>query len=104
VNTRWDWCDNPEGAAKSVLSQTYDDIEHLLVATGNESVCERLREDYGSHEMVQVHCNPENVGLLESRNTATEAATGDVIAVLENQFHVSAAPTEDKKRLSCTVE
>jgi len=71
-------------AAQSVLAQTHDDVELVLVADGNDSVCARLREDYGTCSDTVVHCNEENVGLLESRNNGAEAATGDVVAFLDD--------------------
>ncbi len=76
--------DDLREAAESVLGQTHDDVELVLVADGNNRVCVRLREDYGDRSGVLVHCNEENVGLLESRNTGAEAATGDVVAFLDD--------------------
>ena len=71
-------------AADSVLAQTHDDVELVLVSDGSDDVCARLREDYGSHPDAVVHCNEENVGLLESRNNGAEAASGDVVAFLDD--------------------
>lgn len=75
-----DFCE----AAESVLTQTYDDIELVVVVDGTEDVYERVREDYGSHDRVVVHCNDENLGLLESRNTGVELASGDVVAFIDD--------------------
>jgi glycosyltransferase involved in cell wall biosynthesis len=71
-------------AADSVRSQSYDDVELVLVSDGNEKVCERFREEYGTMEDVVIHCNEENVGLLESRNNGAKAATGNVVAFLDD--------------------
>jgi len=71
-------------AAESVLDQSHDDVELVLVSDGNEAVCERFHEDFGDREDVVVHCNDRNVGLLESRNNGAEAATGDVVAFLDD--------------------
>ncbi|MEF8907491.1 MAG: glucosyl-dolichyl phosphate glucuronosyltransferase [Haloarculaceae archaeon] len=76
--------DDLREAAESVLGQTHDDVELVLVADGSEDVCVRLREDYGDHPDTVVRCNDENVGLLESRNNGAEAATGDVVAFLDD--------------------
>jgi glycosyltransferase involved in cell wall biosynthesis len=78
---RYDDC---REAAESVLAQTHDDVELVLVADGSDDVCARLREDYGDRADTVVHCNEENVGLLESRNNGAEAATGDVVAFLDD--------------------
>ena len=71
-------------AAESVLRQSHDDVELVLVADGDDDVCARLREDYSDHPDAVVHCNEENVGLLESRNNGAEAATGDAVAFLDD--------------------
>jgi len=71
-------------AADSVLAQTHDDVELVVVVDGTEAVFERVRDDYGDHEGVVVHCNDENRGLLESRNRGAELASGDVVAFIDD--------------------
>ena len=71
-------------AADSLLSQTYDETELVIVVDGRESVHERVRDDYGDHENVLLHCNDENLGLLDSRNVGAELATGDVVAFIDD--------------------
>ncbi|WP_313691387.1 glucosyl-dolichyl phosphate glucuronosyltransferase [Halorarum halobium] len=71
-------------AADAVLDQTYDDVELVVVVDGTEAVFERVRDDYGDREDVVLHCNDENVGLLESRNTGGELSTGDVVAFIDD--------------------
>jgi len=70
-------------AAESVLSQTYDDVELVVVVDGTDVVYERATDDYGDWDDVVVHCNDENVGLLESRNTGAKLASGDVVAFID---------------------
>lgn len=71
-------------AAESVLAQTYDDVELVVVVDGNDDLHERVREDYGNHESVVVHCNDENRGLSYSRNRGVELASGDVVAFMDD--------------------
>jgi len=71
-------------AAESVLAQTHDDTELVLVSDGSAAVSERLERDFGGREDVLTHCNEANVGLLESRNRGTEVATGDVVAFMDD--------------------
>jgi glycosyltransferase involved in cell wall biosynthesis len=71
-------------AAHSVLQQTHDDTELVLVSDGSDAVYERFEADFGDHENVVTHCNDENVGLLESRNNGAEVATGDVVAFIDD--------------------
>jgi len=75
-----DFCE----AVESVLSQTYEEIEVVVVIDGNDELAERVREDYGGSDDVLVHANDENVGLLKSRNTGAEVATGDVVAFIDD--------------------
>jgi len=76
--------DDLREAADSVLAQTHPATELVLVSDGSREVCARMREDYGHREDVVVHCNGENVGLLEGRNRGAEAATGEVVAFLDD--------------------
>lgn len=71
-------------AAESVLAQTYEDRELVLVIDGDRAVCDRAERDFGQREDVIVHCNDRNVGLLESRNTGARRATGEVVAFIDD--------------------
>ncbi|SFS06518.1 Glycosyl transferase family 2 [Halomicrobium zhouii] len=71
-------------AARSVLDQTYDDVELVLVSDGDEAVYDRFQKDFGDRDDVVLHCNEENVGLLQSRNNGAKVATGDVVAFVDD--------------------
>lgn len=71
-------------AVESLLRQTYDDTEIVLVSDGNTTVCEQLHEDYGNREAVVVHCLEKNRGLLGARNAGAEVASGDVVAFIDD--------------------
>jgi glycosyltransferase involved in cell wall biosynthesis len=71
-------------AVESILDQTYETIEVVIVVDGTDPVCERVRDDYGDLDCVSIHCNEENVGLLRSRNTGAEIASGDVVAFIDD--------------------
>jgi glycosyltransferase involved in cell wall biosynthesis len=71
-------------AVESIFAQTYDDIELVLISDGNESLYERIEEDYGDRADVKIHCNEENVGLSGSRNNALEFVTGDIVAFIDD--------------------
>ncbi|EMA49546.1 glucosyl-dolichyl phosphate glucuronosyltransferase [Halococcus thailandensis] len=70
-------------AADSVLAQSHP-TELVVVVDGTPALAERVRETYGSHDDVLIHLNDENRGLLESRNTGAELASGDVVAFLDD--------------------
>ncbi|WP_246982211.1 glucosyl-dolichyl phosphate glucuronosyltransferase [Halorientalis marina] len=76
--------DAVQEAADSVLGGTHDDTELVLVSDGNPDLYERFEAEFGGREDVLTHCNDENVGLLESRNTGAEIATGDVVAFIDD--------------------
>jgi glycosyltransferase involved in cell wall biosynthesis len=71
-------------AVNSVLAQTYEDVEVVVVVDGDESLFERVRERYGTHDDVRVHCNEENMGLSASRNAGVDRASGDVVAFMDD--------------------
>lgn len=69
---------------ESVLKQTYEDLELIVISDGSPTVARRARADYGVHDSVRVHRNETNRGLLASRNTGAELAEGDVVAFLDD--------------------
>jgi len=71
-------------AAGSVLDQTYDDVELVLVSDGDAAVHERMIADFDDRPDVRTHLMDENVGLLGARNAGTGAATGDVVAFIDD--------------------
>ncbi|RKD98075.1 glucosyl-dolichyl phosphate glucuronosyltransferase [Halopiger aswanensis] len=71
-------------AAMSVLEQTYDSVELVVVVDGTDAVYGRALEDFGNRDDIVVHCNDENKGLLASRNRGAELASGDVVAFLDD--------------------
>jgi glycosyltransferase involved in cell wall biosynthesis len=71
-------------AADSVLAQTYDDVEIVVIVDGTPDVYERVIDDYGDREDTVIKCNDENLGLLQSRNRGAEIASGDVVAFIDD--------------------
>ena len=71
-------------AVESVLSQTYEPLEVVLVVDGNERVFERVQTDFGDCERVVTHCNDENRGVSASRTRGARVATGDVVAFIDD--------------------
>ena len=79
-------------AVDSVLAQTYDPLEVVLVVDGNEEVFEHVEERYGDEREVAtdsageivLHCNDENRGISFSRTKGAELASGDVVAFIDD--------------------
>ncbi|MXR53065.1 glycosyltransferase [Halovenus sp. WSH3] len=71
-------------AVRSVLNQTYDPVEVVLVIDGNEQVDRKVREMFGDLNEVQIVTNNENRGLSYSRTQGVRQATGEVVAFLDD--------------------
>ena len=71
-------------AAESVLNQTYNNVELVVIVDGTPDVYDKILNDYDNHEDMIISCNDENVGLLQSRNRGAELATGDVVAFIDD--------------------
>jgi len=71
-------------AVESVLAQTYDPVEVVLVIDGNPEVYERVAEEFGDHESVIVHNNEENRGISFSRTKGAELASGEIVAFIDD--------------------
>jgi len=71
-------------SVESILDQTYDDIELIIVIDGNDELYGRVADEYGDLESVRIHLNEENVGLSASRNNALKYVTGDVVALIDD--------------------
>lgn len=71
-------------AVESLYTQTYQDIEVIIVIDGNETLCKRVRATFGVKADTVIHCNEENRGLLQSRNIGVDHARGEVIAFIDD--------------------
>ena len=71
-------------AVESVLTQTYDPIEVVLIVDGNPEVHDLVVALFGHREDVMIHCNDENSGLSFSRTKGVELSSGEVIAFLDD--------------------
>lgn len=76
-------------AVESVLTQTYDPIELVVVVDGNANLYDRVVEDFGSADergvaSVVLHDNDENRGISYSRTKGGELASGEVVAFIDD--------------------
>lgn len=76
-----------ERCVRSVMAQTYTDIECIIVddATEDDSVakCERLIREYEGPICFRILHHEKNRGLSAARNTGTEAARGEWLFYLD---------------------
>ena len=91
-------------AVESVLAQTYDPVEVVLVIDGNSEVYEHVVEEFGGYENVIIHNNEENRGISFSRTKGAELASGEIVAFIDDdgvaepdwiEHHVSAYEQTD---------
>lgn len=76
-------------AAESILDQTYDSVELVIVVDGTDEVYNQVQLDYGDHSGIKIHCNSQNRGLSYSRNIGAEIATGDIVAFMDDDATAS---------------
>ncbi|MFC7203568.1 glucosyl-dolichyl phosphate glucuronosyltransferase [Haloferax namakaokahaiae] len=69
---------------ESVLDQTYEPLELVVVVDGNEAVFARVEDDFGDVEDAVLYCNDENRGISYSRTKGAELASGDVVAMIDD--------------------
>ncbi|WP_254862291.1 glucosyl-dolichyl phosphate glucuronosyltransferase [Halovivax gelatinilyticus] len=85
----------------SVLSQTYDTVEVVIVVDGCPETYERVEADFGGHSDVIVHNNETNRGVSFSRTVGAELASGEVVAFIDDD---AVAERDWVKRLVRTYE
>jgi len=75
-------------AINSLLSQSYNNLEIIVVVDGNKELYDKIVVKSGIEEGdkadVKVILNEENLGLSESRNKGIKEAKGDVIAFFDD--------------------
>ena len=85
--------DYVERCLKSVMHQTYKDIECIIVddATKDDSIekCERLIGEYNGPIRFKIFHHEVNRGLSAARNTGTDAASGDYLYYLDSDDEIT---------------
>lgn len=69
---------------ESALAQTYDPLEVVIVVDGNEAVARRAMAEFGERREVVFHLNRENQGISASRTTGARVASGEVVAMIDD--------------------
>jgi glycosyltransferase involved in cell wall biosynthesis len=75
----------------ALLSQTYDDVEIVVIVDGNDTVYEGVREDYGDYDEVVIYASRDDAGPLSRGNMGVIQATGDLVALTDDD----ALPSDD---------
>ena len=73
-------------AVNSILAQTFEDFELVVVDDGSSDRTVEVLQRY-SDRRLRVARNPENLGIPATRNHGLELARGDYIALLDSDDH-----------------
>ena len=79
---------------KSVLDQTYQDLEIILVDDGTKDNSGIMCDEYATKDERFRVIHKENGGLSSARNSGIEIATGDAIFFLDSDDYLSTACIE----------
>lgn len=70
-------------AVDSILAQTFEDFELLIVDDGSTDATLEVLSSYRDPRL-RVECNPRNLGIPATRNRGLELARGEYIALLDS--------------------
>jgi glycosyltransferase involved in cell wall biosynthesis len=70
-------------AVNSVLNQTYQNLELIIVNDGSTDNTEDVCRSFSDHR-IRYHKQTPNRGVLAARNKALDLATGDYVAILDD--------------------
>ena len=68
----------------SVLNQTYQNIEVILVDDGSPDNCPKICDDYAKADERVVVIHKQNAGVSKARETGANAATGDYVMYIDS--------------------
>ena len=71
-----------ERCIKSILSQTYNDFELILVDDGSNDESGKICDKYASHNVTVIHQN--NLGVSCARNVGIENSKGDYLIFIDS--------------------
>lgn len=86
---------------KSVLDQTYQDLEVILVDDGTKDNSGIMCDEYATKDNRISVIHKENGGLSSARNSGIEIATGDAVFFLDSDDYLS---TECIEKMVCLME
>ncbi len=72
----------------SIINQTYENIEIILVDDGSEDNCGNVCEEYAKKDKRIIVIHKENGGLSDARNAGIKIATGEIITYLDSDDYV----------------
>ncbi len=73
----------------SILSQTYKNLEIILVDDGSQDACPQICDEYAEKDNRVYVIHQKNLGLSEARNTGIKIAQGEYIAFVDSDDYIS---------------
>lgn len=78
-----------ERAVRSVIQQTYDNLEIILVEDGSPDFCGKICDRLAGKDARIKVIHKENGGLSDARNTGLDAAKGEYISFIDSDDYVA---------------
>lgn len=75
---------NLSEAIESLLNQTHEEMEVIVVIDGNQALYEEIVKTYSDQAKIRLLPLEKNIGLSGARNAGAKAARGDVIAFFDD--------------------
>lgn len=76
-------------AVDSILNQTYQNLEIILVDDGSPDECGKICDDYAKSDNRIKVIHKENGGLSDARNAGLEIASGEYIAFVDSDDYIA---------------
>lgn len=87
----------------SIVSQTYTNLEIILVDDGSPDSCPQLCDSYASQDPRIKVIHQSNQGLSAARNAALDACTGEYITFVDSDDWVAPSLVEELVRVALTA-
>ena len=72
----------------SILNQTYENLEIILVDDGSGDACSSICDEYAGRDSRIVVIHKENGGLSDARNAGIEIAKGQYLAFVDSDDYI----------------
>lgn len=73
----------------SIISQTYSNLEIILVDDGSPDSCPAICDEYANNDTRVKVVHKKNGGLSDARNAGLEAAKGEYVAFIDGDDYIS---------------
>lgn len=93
-----------ERCLNSVVNQTYNNLEIILVDDGSIDSCPQICEDFKKKDDRIKVIHKENAGLGKARNTGIEEATGEYICFFDSDDYIALETIEKAYKLAKSTE